>query len=100
MFPDTMNIVGVCAMVFLCLFCVFLTFQAWFDGRRRDLVSMRQHLRMIGISQLVIIFAALSIGTDIFASCKLAAEQAERGEQAHSIGRGQYSADTVLHASR
>lgn len=97
MLLDAMNIVGVISMVFLCLFCVLLTFQAWFDGRRRDLVSMRQHLRMIGISQVVIIFAALSIGTDIFASCKVAVKHAE---EVHAIGRGQYSADAVLHASR
>ncbi len=97
MIPDTMNIVGVVSMVFLCIFCVLLTFQAWFDGRRRDLVSLRQHLRMIGISQVVIIFAALSIGTDVFASCKAAVEQAA---EVQAIGRGQYSSDTVLHASR
>lgn len=97
MFPDTMNIIGVVSMVFLCLFCVLLTFQAWVDGCRKDLRSMKQHLRMIGIAQLVVIFAAISIGTDIFASCKVASEKAE---DATAVGRGRYSPDTVLHASR
>lgn len=97
MFPDTMNIIGVLSMVFLCLFCVFLTFLAWYDGCRKDFRSMKQHLRMIGIAQVVVIFAAISIGTDIFASCKVASE---RAEEATAVGRGQYSPDTILHASR
>lgn len=97
MFPDTMNIVGVISMVFLCLFCVLLTFQAWIDGCRKDLRSMKQHLRMIGVAQLVVIFAAISIGTDIFASCKIASEKAE---QVRSSARSGYSPDAILHASR
>jgi hypothetical protein len=97
MYPDTMNIIGVLSMVFLCLFCVFLTFQAWFDARNRDLTSMRQHLRMIGVSQFVILFSALSIGADIVASCRVAIEKTA---EVRSAVRGEYHPDTVLHASR
>lgn len=97
MFPDTMNIIGVLSMVFLCLFCVFLTFQAWSDARHQNLVSMRQHLRMIGVSQIVILFSALSIGADIVASCRVAIEKTA---EVRSTVSGEYPLDTVLHASR
>ena len=71
MFPDSLNILGMFALVFLAVICIKLTFIAWSDGSQGDLSAMKCHLRIIGVAQIAIVMTAISIGTDMVAACRV-----------------------------
>jgi len=95
MVPDAMNMLGVASLVLLACFCLTLTFIAWWDSRANDYTSLKQHLRLIGISQIVIIMASVAIFTDIMTSCRIAAEKASP-----SIGMHEYSSLPAYRATK
>lgn len=96
MVPDAMNLLGVMCMVLLACFCVILTFRAWWDSRANDHASLKEHLRLIGVSQVVIILTSIAICADMVASCRVAIEQTSQ----QSIGRSEYPSFPVYRASR
>jgi hypothetical protein len=95
MVPDAMNLLGVVSMVLLACFCVILTFRAWWDSRANDYASLKEHLRLIGVSQVVIILTSIAICADMVSSCRVALEKTSQ-----TVGYREYSHSPVFRASR
>jgi hypothetical protein len=99
MVPDAMNLLGVVGMVLLACFCVILTFRAWWDSRANDLKSLKEHLRLIGVSQIVIILTSIAICADMVVSCRVAIEKASQGDM-QTVGYREYRSNPVYRASQ